>query len=106
MLLESTHNNVNLQHNPNNYVENVHLREVFIKDIDKGINPKGFENIENGSLFGVYKVENDDVWASIKNGEFKGFSLEGYFSSYEVKEDDETLLSDICDLLKKINKRK
>lgn len=106
MLLESTHNNVNLQHNPNNYVENVHLREVFIKDIDKGINPKGFENIENGSLFGVYKVENDEVWASIKNGEFKGFSLEGYFSSYEVKEDDETLLSDICDLLKKINKRK
>lgn len=106
MLLESTHNNVNLQHNPNNYVENVHLREVFIKDIDKGINPKGFESIENGSLFGVYKVENDDVWASIKNGEFKGFSLEGYFSSYEVKEDDETLLSDICDLLKKINKRK
>lgn len=106
MLLESTHNNVNLQHNPNNYVENVHLREVFIKDIDKGINPKGFESIENGSLFGVYKVENDDVWASIKNGEFKGFSLEGYFSSYEVKEDNETLLSDICDLLKKINKRK
>lgn len=106
MLLESTHNNVNLQHNPNNYVENVHLREVFIKNIDKGINPKGFESIENGSLFGVYKVENDDVWASIKNGEFKGFSLEGYFSSYEVKEDDETLLSDICDLLKKINKRK
>lgn len=107
MLLNSTYNNVNLQHNPENYVENVYLREVFIKDIAKGINPKGFESIEDGSLFGVYKVENDEVWASIKSGEFKGFSLEGCFSSYEVKEvDDETLLEDICDLLKKINKRK
>lgn len=107
MLLNSTHNNVNLQHNPENYVKNVFLREVFIKDTAKGINPKGFESIENGSLFGVYKVENDEVWAEIKRGTFKGFSLEGRFSSYEVKEvDDETLLSDICDLLKKINKKK
>lgn len=108
MLLNSTYNNVNLQHNPKNYVENVHLREVFIKDIAKGINPKGFESIEDGSLFGVYKVNNDDVWASIKSGEFKGFSLEGCFSSYEVEMENEAqLLEDILDLLKKIeNKRK
>jgi hypothetical protein len=101
-------NNVNLMHNPENYVKNVHLREVFIKNVDRGVNPKGFESIEDGSLFGTYYVENDDVWQSIKNGEFKGFSIECLMSSYEVKmEDDKQLLSDILDLLKKIeNKRK
>jgi hypothetical protein len=101
-------NNVNLMHNPENYVKNVHLREVFIKNVDRGVNPKGFESIEYGSLFGTYYVENDDVWQSIKNGEFKGFSIECLMSSYEVKmEDDKQLLSDILDLLKKIeNKRK
>lgn len=101
-------NNVNLMHNPENYVKNVHLREVFIKNVDRGVNPKGFESIEDGSLFGTYYVENDDVWQSIKNGEFKGFSIECLMSSYEVEmEDDKQLLSDILDLLKKIeNKRK
>lgn len=101
-------NNVNLMHNPENYVKNVHLREVFIKNVDRGVNPKGFESIEDGSLFGTYYVENDDVWQSIKNGEFKGFSIECLVSSYEVEmDDDKQLLSDILDLMKKIeNKRK
>lgn len=104
-------NNVNLQHNPKNYVDGVQLREVFIKNTDRGINPKGFESVEDGSLFGTYKVNNDEVWKSIKNGDFKGFSIECLMSSYEVKmeeqENELELYSEILDLLKKIeNKRK
>lgn len=99
-------NSVNLHHNPEKYVDKVYLREVFIKDTDKGIDPKGFENIENGSLFGTYKVENDEVWASIKSGEFKGFSLEGFFSMFEVQMEDEVRLwADILDLMKKIENK-
>ena len=107
-LSEGLTNNVNLMHNPENYVENVYLREIFIKDSNRGISPKGYEDIEEGSLFGTYYVENDDVWQSIKNGEFKGFSIECLMSSKEVEMEDETkLLSDILDLMKKIeNKRK
>lgn len=107
-LSEGLTNNVNLMHNPENYVENVYLREIFIKDSNRGISPKGYEDIEEGSLFGTYYVENDDVWQSIKNGEFKGFSIECLMSSKEVEMEDETqLLSDILDLMKQIeNKRK
>ena len=61
------------------------LEELFIKDVDKGINPVGFEDIEHGSLFGKYRVLNDEVWADVKAGKFKGFSLEGYFGVIESK---------------------
>lgn len=111
MLADNTHNNVNLQHNPDNYVDELYLREVFIKDVEKGINPIGFENIEDGSLFGTYKVFNDEVWESIKKGEFKGFSIEVLIHSQEVEmskqENELELYSEILDLIKKIeNKRK
>lgn len=72
---DNNFNLVSLQHD-GNLVEGVNLIEMFIKDTDKGINPKGFEHIENGSLFVTYKVENPDVWEKIQNGEIKGFSIE------------------------------
>ena len=58
---------------------------TLIKDVDKGINPVGFDDIENGSLFGKYRVLNDEVWADVKAGKFKGFSIEGYFGVIESK---------------------
>lgn len=72
---ENNFNLVSLQHD-GNLVEGVNLVELFIKDTEKNINPKGFEHIENGSLFCTYKVENPDVWAKIQSGEIKGFSIE------------------------------
>lgn len=108
MLFDNTNNNINLNHNPNDYVEDVYLREIFIKSVEKGINPKGFEDIEDGSLFAIYKIHSDEVWERVKKGEFKGFSIEVLVHSQEVEMEDETqLLSEILDLLKKIeNKRK
>lgn len=79
MLADGTHNNINLQHTDGTDVEGVNLVEIFIKDEANGISPVGFEHIEDGSLFTKYKVENDAVWQSIKDGEFMGFSLEGFF---------------------------
>ena len=84
MLDDKTFNAVDTEHN-NQCVDGVKLEELFIKDIDKGINPVGFEDIENGSLFGKYRVLNDEIWADVKAGKFKGFSLEGYFGVIESK---------------------
>ena len=67
-------------HNEEQMVSGVNLIELFIKDIEKGINPAGFEDIENGSLFATYKVNNDEIWNEIKSGNYAGFSLQGYFS--------------------------
>lgn len=72
---DNNFNLVSLNHD-GQLVEGVTLIEWFIKDTEKNINPKGFEDIENGSLFCTYKVENPDVWEKIQNGEIKGFSIE------------------------------
>ena len=100
--------NVNLQHNPDNYVSDVLLKEIYFKDIERGVNPQGFEDIEDGSLFATYHILNDEVWESVKKGEFKGFSLEGYFDVVEVgteEMDEETQLwQDILDILKQLEK--
>lgn len=85
LMLDKNHNNINIQHIKDSNVQGVNLFEIFIKDSEKGINPKGFEDIEDGSLFAAYKVENPAIWEAIKNGTFNGFSLEGLFNITKVK---------------------
>lgn len=79
MMVDYTFNNINIMHEDGTDVDGVNLVELFIKDEEKGINPIGFDDIENGSLFATYKVNNPIIWNEIKNGTFKGFSLEGMF---------------------------
>lgn len=66
-------------------VEGVNMVQMFIKDTEKGINPKGFEDYDDGSLFAQFHVENDEIWQQIKEGTFKGFSLAGLFSVEEAE---------------------
>ena len=69
-------NNVSLQHNGEN-LDNVIMVEYFKKDSDKGIVPKGFEDVADGSLFVSYKVLDDELWQQIVNGDdLNGFSIE------------------------------
>lgn len=70
---------VNLMHAPGSQVEGVNIVQLFIKDTAAGISPAGFEDIEEGSLFGEYHVTNEKIWAAIKAGEYRGFSIEGDF---------------------------
>ena len=79
-LEQGNQGNVNTMHIPGSDVDGVNLVQLFIKDKSAGIDPAGFEDVEDGSLFGEYHVANDDVWADIKAGKFKGFSIEGIFS--------------------------
>ena len=89
-------------------LNNIYLQQLFIKDIEKGINPFGFEDIEDGSLFATLKVEDNELWDEIKHGNYQGFSLEGYFS-YNINKDNNNketeLLEDIVNLLKQIDNK-
>lgn len=72
--------NVNLMHEPSAIVDGVTMIESLIIDKSRGITaPEGYGNLTEGSWFGSFKVENDAVWNEIKNGTFKGFSVEGIF---------------------------
>lgn len=73
--------NVNLMHDGNQEVQNVTMFESWIVDPARGISAmKGFEDAPVGSWFGSFKVDNPEVWAKIKAGQFKGFSVEGMFN--------------------------
>lgn len=84
-LKEHRTNEVNVMHEALTEVKGVEMVQMFIKDAEAGVNPIGFEDVENGSLFAEYHVSNDDVWSAIKAGTFKGFSLEGIFT-FQPKE--------------------
>lgn len=70
--------NVDTNHNAR-LEDGIYLQEIFFKDVEKGVNPVGFENVEDKSLFCQYRVENDEIWNDIKEGKFKGFSMAGFF---------------------------
>ena len=71
--------NVNFMHN-GEIIEGFVMFESFISDKSRGILPmKGFEDCKDGSWFGSFKVENEKAWQVIKEGNFKGFSIEGSF---------------------------
>ena len=103
---EGRQNNFNLMHTPGTDVNSVEMLQAFIKDKERGIDPKGFEDIEDGSLFGEFRVTDEVLWEDIKSGKFKGFSMEIYYDiEIPLEEEEEQLYSDIQDLLDQIANR-
>lgn len=73
--------NVNLMHDQGMIAEGLTMFESWITDEKRGIKPMvGFEDVNDGSWFGSFKVDNDDVWQLIKDGKVRGFSVEGIFN--------------------------
>lgn len=98
-------NNVNIMHDGGKTVEGVTMFESWIVDKNRGIYAmKGFEDVPNGSWFGSFKVDNLETWAAIKEGKYKGFSVEGLFNY--IKEgkaaQEEEKMRQIIDILKSI----
>lgn len=85
-LADNRQNNVNVQHADD--IEGVQMVQYFIKDSAAGISPAGFEEIADGSLFAEFHVHNDEIWQQIKDGTYKGFSLEGVFSLQPERDAD------------------
>lgn len=97
-------NNVNLMHDSGQVMEGVTMFESWIVDEKRGIKPmKGFEDVNDGSWFGSFKVENEDVWNMIKEGKVRGFSVEGIFNYMKDKTQEEQMMESIIDILKKVS---
>jgi len=77
--------NFNLFHDQQQKVDDVTIFNSFISDATIGTPPMvGFEDLAEGSWFISAKVNNDKVWEKVKNGEIKGFSVEGLFTYVPV----------------------
>lgn len=100
--------NFNLQHKKTLLAQGVYLIESFLIDEERGIKaPNGFEDLPNGSWFISCKVDNDEIWNDfVKEGVFRGFSVEGLFMEKEVKpeQDEFRELNEMLDKLQLKNK--
>jgi hypothetical protein len=100
--------NVNLMHDGDKQVDGVTMFESFIVDSERGIQAmKGFEDAPEGSWFGSFKVENEEVWSKIKSGEFKGFSVEGIFNYKKEKQPisvEEAMWAKIVEVLDQVKR--
>ena len=77
---EGLTNQTNLMHD--SQADGVYIIESLIIDKKRGVlAPENFEKVPDGSWWGSMRVENDDIWQQVKDGTFKGFSVEGIFSS-------------------------
>ena len=99
------HTKFNIMHDSGQMVEGVTIFEIWMTDRERGILPmKGYEDVPDGSAFASAKVENDEVWAEVKAGNLRGFSVEGIFNySLKEKAPEEMVMSKIVDILKQVN---
>lgn len=95
-----TQNNGNVMHSVD--VPGVTFYQSFIKDSEKGLNPKGFEDVVDGSWFVTAHVDNDDVWSLIQKGELRGFSIDCTAVFKEIK--DEKAIDTLDDFVEYLNK--
>lgn len=84
-MIENRGGLVNLDHTGSD-ITGVHLIQSYIKDTNKGIDPKGFEEVEDGSWFVMYHIDNPEVWTQVLTNQFTGFSIE---CDIELTDEDE-----------------
>lgn len=77
----------NLNHDDNQLVKGAYLLSHFIIDSKLGMKtPDNFTPAPDGSWFGYVKIDDESVWEMAKNGDIRGFSVEGYFNDIKVDE--------------------
>ena len=80
-------------------VNGVTFFESYIVNKQRGISPKEFEDLPDGTWFMSAKITNDEVWENIKNGMLNGFSID--ISNIDLKEEKE--IDTIEELIKYLN---
>ena len=85
LLRDGFQQNISLDHN-GQLISGIELQEVFLKDSEHGINPSGFEDAADGSLFGIYHVSDENLWRDCIEGRFGGVSLESYLHLEQFKQ--------------------
>jgi len=78
-LKHNNHHKATYQHQDR--VSGVLTVESWIKEGDSDKSKLYGYDLPNGTWFVKMKIENDELWNKIKDGELKGLSIEGYFTN-------------------------
>lgn len=90
-------NTVDLQHD-GNMVDGVYMVESFIVNEKRGIKPKEFNELTDGSWIVSFKIEDEHLWKEIVNsGDFNGFSVEVMANLEEKLEKQQQNIDDLID---------
>lgn len=91
---------VNLEHFKD--IEGATLIESIITR--PGVSIDAFKDVPEGSWIVGYKIDNPVLWEDIKQGKYKGFSIEGLFSFLDEKEEEKKKKSPLTTLLEDLTK--
>lgn len=82
-------NNVNEMHQGNKILDGIIMKNSWVSDASMGIKgPDMFNDLPDGTWFVSYKFKDEAMWQKfVKEGEFKGISVEGIFDLVPYEED-------------------
>lgn len=78
--------NANEHHDPNMPTNVTMLESWIIEDSSKDKSALYGFQLPVGTWFGAFRINNDETWKKVKDGTFKGFSIEGNFQERLIKE--------------------
>lgn len=87
---------VNVNHDQTQQQDGIYMMESYI--VGDRTSSKIFPDLPSGSWVATFYVDNMDVWEKIKDGEYNGFSLEGYF----IEKYEDEMIDRINEQLEKI----
>tara|TARA_R100001460_G_scaffold61638_1_gene101731 strand:- start:2310 stop:3041 length:732 start_codon:yes stop_codon:yes gene_type:complete len=105
-LKHNNHHKATYQHEER--VSGVLTIESWIKEGDMDKSKLYGYDLPNGTWFVKMKIENDEMWNKIKDGELKGLSIEGYFidkmekMSETIKPTNEEILAALNEIIQDI----
>ena len=102
-LMKGNQSNATIEHQLE--VQGVCMVESWIKeDMEKDKSAIYGMNDPIGTWMGCLKVTNDEVWNDVKDGKFKGFSIEGYFADKMKMSKTKSVIDEVRELLMEYKK--
>lgn len=81
-------------------VDGITYFESYLVNKERGIAPKEFNDLPDGTWFMSAKIENEQLWALIVEGKIKGFSIAAELTQKPAKDEIDTL-EDLMDYINK-----
>lgn len=86
----------NLWHKDSMETDDIQILDTFVSSESKGIhNPSAYRDLPYGTWFIRARISDDAIWAQVKDGTFRGVSIEGFFDFVEMDRDDARALAEV-----------
>ena len=85
-------------------IDGVNFVEMWVKDFDDQDKSSGYgyADMPVGTIFGMARVDNDEVWEDIKAGKINAFSIEGRFADALLAQSAQSKLSTVDEVIEEI----